>query len=260
MAGKTRPGFFGSDEAPASNPDDEASPRAARTIIGRALHLRPQPQPLPVASAPPGRREPTPAAVPKTAPEEVTERVNLRPRHTGKSKFPAIARLFGRWTTGGGFLSRSRMSGIDADPLTVPREAWPSRVAVFVVAALLSFCVALAVLRVRQCGTSTPPPTAATQAPAAAPAPPPAVAPEPVASPVPAEPAVPLDLGTQTSTAAVPVADAGQPERPKTRHRSAASGHSATSGATGRSRTQSARPDPRPPGDPYRDTLLPLRM
>ena len=134
-------------------------------------------------------------SVPDAIADETTDQLPERRSHTGKSKFPAFARLFGRWTTGGGFLSRSRMSG-DADDLPrVPREAWAYRVAIFVVAALFSFLVALAVLKLRQCSESGSAPSGTIPA-SMSPAP-------PVPTPVAAAPAV---LPTPSAPPALPAA------------------------------------------------------
>jgi hypothetical protein len=283
---KTRLGFSGGSEPPPSDPKGEISPRAARTMIGHEIHLRAPPDLRPAAGVPetprqealadePGtpRQEAlagTPAtplgearaSVPETAIDEITEELPLRPSHTGKTKFPALARLFGRWTTGGSFLSRSRMSGIDGDLLNVPREAWVSRVAIFAVAGLLSFLVALAALKVHQCNTPAPPPSVTGQA-SVTPAPPlppaagatPAVLPEPPAPPGPAAAAVPPPAAT------VPVAPIAPPTvvAPKTNQRPV---RRAAPSSTGKSRSQGTSPDPLnpPPGAANRDGLLPLTM
>ena len=260
----TRPGFSGGDEPPPPNPEEDPSPRAARTVIGREIHLRARPDPLPKASLPASPQAPT--GVPETLIEETTEEIPRRPSHSGKSKLPALARLFGRWTTGGGFLARSRLSRVDDDLLNVPRDPWAFRVAMFVVAALLSFLVALAVLKVHQCGTSVVSPSATAQASVSAiPATPTAAS---AAPPVlPAAPAPqPLAAASQPSAATAPAARAAQPPavRPRTTHRpaKAAGGFSARAapGATGKLRTQPTRPGPLKREDPYRDALLPLNL
>lgn len=192
---KTRPGFFAGGEPPASKPDEQPSPRAARTVIGHEIHLRTPLVPRPEAKAPPAPRMETP--VPEAITDETTEKLSARPGHTGKSKLPAFARLFGRWTTGGGFLSRSRMFG-DADDLPrVARDPWVSRVAIFVLAALFSFLVALAVLKLHQCSESGSAPSGTVPA-SMSPAP-------PVPTPVAAAPAV---LPTPSAPPALPAAAA----------------------------------------------------
>ena len=245
---KTRPGFSGGDEIPPSKTEGEASPRLARTIIGRALHLRPPPKPLAAATARPSQREAAIAGVPEPVTDEVTEKVDPRPGHSGKSKFPAFARIFGRWTTGGGFLSRSRMSRLADDPLDVPRETWVSRVVIFVVAAILSFLVVLLVLKIHRCGPAVSPP-AAKQA---------LVSPDPPTPSAGAAPTVVLAPAARPDQpaaaplpppAAAPVVGAGQPPavRRKTAHRPSA---------------QPARSDARTPrrADSYPETLMPLQL
>jgi hypothetical protein len=278
---KTRPGFSGGDEPPPSDPEADASPRPARTMIGHEIHLRAPSDPGPAAGVPPIPREevlarvpPTPreearASVPEAVTDETTEELPLRPSHTGKTRFPALARLFGRWTTGGGFLSRSRMSGTDDEPLNVPREAWASRVAIFAVAGLVSFLVALAVLKVHHCRTSAPGPSAAGQV-SVPPAPPAPAADRaaPAVLPVPSVPAGPPAAASQPSAATAPVVPIAQPVAvfPKTTRRLAkrASGSSARAApdASGRLRTPSTRPDPLvpPAGATNKDGLLPLGM
>ena len=175
---KTILGFSGNQEPPATNPEEGLPPRAARTVIGRPAQPIPGVVPLPEASIPSTPSDEAPVGVPVAVTDEVTEQVSPQAIHTGKSRFPAMARLFGRWTTQGGFLSRSRMTGSDQDLLEVPRHVWPSRVAVFVVASLFSFLVALAVLKMHQCSGSFAKPPAALPA-----APPPAASPTPTPAP-----------------------------------------------------------------------------
>jgi hypothetical protein len=150
---KTRFGFSGANEPLPLEGDAPDASRAARTIMGHETH-----RPGQAAASPPTPKveiraaDPsleTKSAVPEPVlREEVTERVLDRHRHTGKSKFPAIARLLGRWTTGGGFLSRSRILSSDEALPQLPRNVWPSRIIIFLGAALLSFLIALAVMKV----------------------------------------------------------------------------------------------------------------
>lgn len=148
---KTRFGFSGADEPSPLTGDAPDAPRAARTIIGHETHrpgeaVAPQHPPKVEVQAPPAP-EPKSGVPEAVVREEATERLSDR-RHTGKSRFPAIARLLGRWTTGGGFLSRSRMFSSDESLPQLPRNVWPSRIAIFLGAALLSFLIALAVMKV----------------------------------------------------------------------------------------------------------------
>jgi hypothetical protein len=170
MAGsKTRPGFSGGDEPPPSNPEEALSPHAARTMIGRAIHLRVPADSWPAPGVPPSPREETPAEAPEIVTNAMTEKLPARPSHSGKTKFPAFARLFGRWTTGGGFHSRSELSADDSDLPNVPREIWASRVAIFALAAFFSFLAALAALKLHRCSPSVSRPSATAAAPAAPP-------------------------------------------------------------------------------------------
>jgi hypothetical protein len=199
--------------------------------------------------------------------DETTEEIPRRPSHSGKSKFPALARLFGRWTTGGGFRARSGMSRVDDDLLNVPRDPLVSRVAMFVVAALLSFLVALAVLKVHRCSTSVVPSSVATQVSVspAFPTPPVARAASPVL-PAPPARADPLAVATRTPDIAVPAARVAQAPavRPKTTRRSAQTvgGLSARAapGVTGKLHPQPARSARPKREDPHADALLPLAL
>lgn len=268
---KTRLGFSGGDEPPPSDSEGEASPRAARTMIGHDIHLRAPLNLRPAGSAPLTPRQGTPARVPETPRQEAlggvpeaitddtTEELPARPSHSGKTKFPALARLFGRWTTGGRFLSRSRMSGSDDDFSDVPREAWVSRAGVFLLAAVFSFLVALAVLKLHRCSTAASGPSVPTQVSAtSAPYVPPAagVAPEVLPTPSPAP-----GPSAAAPVAAISVASAAQFQGvgPTISHRPA---RRAGSDATGKPGSK-PRPHDRvtsPTGKMARDALLPLNM
>jgi hypothetical protein len=265
---KTRPGFSGGDEPPPSNPEEALSPRATRTVMGHAIHLHVPADPGPAVRVTSSPREEAPADVPESVTDETTEELPPRPRHSGKSNFPAFARLFGRWTTGGGFRLRSRMSSANDDPLDVPREAWVSRGAIFVLAALLSFLVALAILKLYGGGSSVSRPSAATPASAtpALPTPPSASAasadePAPAAREDP--PAAVLPAATD------PAAPSARPRgvRPHATHRPAKrAGSSSARVVPGATLKLPAHPSrtPHPPTPAARntdaDSLLPLRM
>jgi hypothetical protein len=265
---KTRPGFSGGDEPPPSNPEEALSPRATRTVMGHAIHLHVPADPGPAARVPSSPREEAPAGVPETVTDETTEEFPPRSRHSGKTKLPAFARLFGRWTTGGGFRLRSRMSGADDDTLNVPREVWVSRLAIFVLAALLSFLVALAILKLHGGGSSVSRPSAATQAPATSDLPtPPSAGTASADEPAPAAredpPATVLPAATD------PVAPSARPPgvRPQATHRPAKrAGSSSARAVPGATLKLPAHPSrtPHPPTPAARDTdadsLLPLRM
>jgi hypothetical protein len=263
---KTRPGFFSGGEPPASKPDEEPSPRATRTVIGHEIHLRTPLVPRPVSETPPPPRQETSGGVHEPITDETTEELPARPSHTGKSRFPALARLFGRWTTGGGFLSRSHMSREAGDLPRVPREAWVSRVAIFVMAALISFMVALAVLKVHQCSEPGSPPSSTTRA-SMSPAPPapPAASVEPAVLPASSAPPGPLVAASHPPVATTFAASLAQPPavRPKAAHRPTRMGGSPsvrTAGATGKLRTQRTHFEPRMPSTKDTDALLPIQM
>jgi hypothetical protein len=198
---KTRPGFFAGGEPPASKPDEDPSPRAARTVIGHEMHLRTPLAPRPAAQAAP---LPVETSVPEPITDETTDQLPPRPSHTGKSKFPAFARLLGRWTTGGGFLSRSGMFGGTDDLPRVPRDPWVSRVAIFMVAALFSFLVALAVLKLHRCSEPGSPPLGTTPT-STTPAPPAPTTAEAAPAPPPPPPAPP-SLPSAAAASDVPFA------------------------------------------------------
>jgi hypothetical protein len=259
MAGsKTRPGFSGGDEPPPSNPEEALSPHAARTMIGRAIHLRVPADSWPAPGVPPSQREETPAEAPEIVTNAMTEKLPARPSHSGKTKFPAFARLFGRWTTGGGFHSRSELSADDSDLPNVPREIWASRVAIFALAAFFSFLAALAALKLHRCSPSVSRPSATAAAPAA---PPPASA-APAVLPVPAArtelPApVPPPAGAPVAPAATP-AGAGRQTTDRSAMRAGSSSTRTAPGATGKPRTPPARPDPTKSSKGTADFLLPF--
>ena len=261
---KTRLGFFGGDEPPPSDPEGVSSQHAARTVIGHDIHLRPPPARPPLSGTPPTSREEPLPAVPETVTDETTEELPPRPSHTGKTKFPAFARLFGRWTTGGGFLERSRTSGDNADLPHVPREAWVSRLAIFVVAGFASFLLALAVLKLHQCSTSSSRPAAVGQASVpSTPSAPPAASAVPAVLPAPSAPPAPLAAASQPPAAATAPIAQHLVVRPNARHgEKAASGSSARAapGATGKPRAQPLRPAhlTPTPGAAGKDVLLPL--
>jgi len=252
---KTKPGFFAGGEPPASKPEEDTSPRAARTVIGHEMHLR-TPLPLgPAAEAPP---PPAETSVPEPITDETTDQLPPRPSHTGKSKFPAFARLLGRWTTGGGFLSRSGMFGGADDLPRVPRDPWLSRVAIFVVAALFSFLAALAVLKLHQCSKTGSPPSGTTPV-STSPAPqtPTPAQAAPAAPPAPsAPPGLPSAAVASDSAIAQPVAARPKAtQRPTTR----AISPSVRTAPSALGNFHGQRAQPGPPTPPA-DSLMPLGM
>ena len=243
-------------------------------MIGHDIHLGAPPDLRPAAGVPPTPCEEAPARVPETRRQEAmggvpevitddtTEELPVRPSHSGKSKLPAIARLFGRWTTGGRFLSRSRMSGSDDDFSDVPREAWVSRAGIFVLAALFSFLVALAVLKLHRCSTTASRPAATTQV-SATPGPqaPSAASAAPAALPAPSAPPSPPAAASHPPATTGPIEPKPQPQgaRPNTTHRRA---RRAAPGASRKLGSQPTQPDRLTPatGQIGRDALLPLRI
>ena len=149
---KTRFGFSGAGEPLPLSGGAPDAPRAARTVFGHEAHL-PGRASTPRFGVPAATRAAEPrSGVPETVSHgDSTEKVTGHRTHSGKSKFPAIARMLGRWTTGGGFLARSRPHSGQALP-GVSRGVWLSRIAILVGAALLSFLIALAVMKAGRLG------------------------------------------------------------------------------------------------------------
>jgi hypothetical protein len=231
-------------------------------MLGRAIHLRVPADSWPAPGVPPSPREETPAEVPEIVTDAMTEELPARPSHSGKTKFPAFARLFGRWTTGGGFHSRSELSADDDDLPNVPREMWASRVAIFALAAFLSFLAALAALKLHRCSQSVSRPSATASAPAASP--PEAASTTPAVMPaVPAHAALPV-AASRPPLAAAPVAPtaspagAGRQTTDRSAMRAGTSSIRATPGAAGKPRTPPTRPDPTKSSKGTADFLLPF--
>jgi hypothetical protein len=263
MAGsKTRPGFSGGDEPPPSTAEEALSPRAARTVFGRAIHLRVPADSWPAPEAPPSPPEEAPADAPAMATDEIAEEAPARPSHSGKTKFPAFARLFGRWTTGGGFRSRGNPSPDDDDLPNVPREIWASRVAIFALAAFFSFLAALAALKLHQCSQSVLRPSATVTAPAAplpaAASTAPAVLPAPAVRAEPPAPASPPPLAAAPVAPTAAPAGAGRQTTDRPAMRAGSSSTRAAPGATGKPRTPPTRPDPTKSNEGSADFLLPF--
>jgi len=175
MAGsKTRFGFFGDGNG--EEPPDSGERGAARTIIGRDLHLQQPPDgfpapvspssPTPFPAAPfrvtPIQRAPTPSArVYAPMPEEITESVPAGRRQTPRQS--RFARFLGRWTNSGRFVSRSQfgnsgqMDGFDDEDLEVPRDSTGRNVLLVLAIALVTFLITFAIVKVRQHYTSQEP-------------------------------------------------------------------------------------------------------
>jgi hypothetical protein len=159
MAGsKTRFGFF----TDGGEPPKEDELRAARTVIGRDLHLQipagfvlPKlpiaPTPLPRAPLP---QAPVPQAAPIAfMPEDITEQIPTRRGHRPHQS--RIARFLGRWTKSGRFEAQGPADDLDDDHLKVPRDTTGRNVLLFFIVALLTFLVTIALVKLRQRYAST---------------------------------------------------------------------------------------------------------
>jgi hypothetical protein len=161
MAGsKTRFGFF----TDGGEPPKEDELRAARTVIGRDLHLQipagfvlPKhpisPTPLPPTPLP---QAPSPHAAPVAfMPEDITEQI---PTRRGNQPHQSrIARFLGRWTKSGHFETQGPTDDFDDDNLEVPRDTTGRNVLLFLIVALLTFLVTIAIVKLRQRYASTGP-------------------------------------------------------------------------------------------------------
>jgi hypothetical protein len=125
------------------------------------------------------------------------------PSHTGKSRFPTLARLFGRWNTRGDLVPREHEEdwSPDADTMVLPRDSYLKPIIMVVAVGAISFLAVSSLLKLRNPPRPRPEPAAALEppAPAAVPSPSPAAAPSSAAAPSPAAAAVP-----SPSPAAVP--------------------------------------------------------
>jgi hypothetical protein len=116
--GRTRFGFAGSG-------GEELGPRSSPTVLGHAVHLA-TPVAGNVVDRAPARPDGDPVAPPPAAEPGPAEVPGRPPSHTGKSNFPSVARLFGRWDSDGKLvIDDPRVGGSaldDDDPLMVPRQ------------------------------------------------------------------------------------------------------------------------------------------
>jgi hypothetical protein len=187
MAGaKTRFGFSGNG----SEPPDSDEARAARTVIGREIHLpeppdlRPAGWPSPPEAPPAARAVAAPvprataaatsAGVPVSQPEEDTEELpSRRPSRLGKSR---LARFLGRWTESGKFVSEDHASDAE-DDVEIPRDSLGRNILLVLAVAVVAFSLTFLLVKLRQHFARASTPTAApVQAPAPstpAPSPPP---------------------------------------------------------------------------------------
>ena len=211
MAGsKTRFGFLGNGD----EPPDSGDHGAARTMIGRDIHLpklppgfeapRPLDPPTPI---PPARAPVTPVlhfVVRAPMPEVITESVPVRRAYPPQKS--RLARFLGRWTTGGHFKSRSRMGAATFlddpgdDDLELPRDTAGRNVLLVLVIAALTFLVTFAIVKMRQRHAGAPPVPGMQVAKKQAAPPPLPQKPAPIAPPALVQPATPpekpLLLGT----------------------------------------------------------------
>lgn len=200
MAGtKTRFGYLGGG---GDEPPDAGDPGAARTVIGRDLHL-PQlpsgfaPAPTPKQAAPVARarmamapvvRAPIPTPMPEAVTDAIPEKREQRPPQS------RLARFLGRWTTGGHFRpSQSlRTSDLSVGEMDIPRDTAARNVLLVLAVAALTFLITFAVMRWRKPHATPPVAVPAAGARMAAPplmptrpAPPPVAVPAPAPAPSP---------------------------------------------------------------------------
>src|SRR6185436_15477190 len=99
---------------------------------------------------------------PVTQEEEfVPEKTDSLRGRSGKSRFPALARLIGRWNTRGEFEPRT---DDDDDFDTIPRERLLRPLAIVVATAAISFFIVVGLLKLRD-STSVPAPVVASPPP-----------------------------------------------------------------------------------------------
>jgi hypothetical protein len=150
MAGpRTRFGFAGTD-----GPEGAPGPRSSPTLHGHAVHHGPG-QDLDRAPllARPAPESVAPSPEPVEAPA-VAEVAGRPPTHSGKSNYPSIARLYGRWDEDGKLISDeppvADPTMDDDDLLVVPRQRVFPPWMLVVIAAALSFAVMAFLLHGRQ--------------------------------------------------------------------------------------------------------------
>jgi hypothetical protein len=219
MAGSTT--RFGFASGAGGDAEDEA--RAATTLYGRDLHLdRAALSSLGVpAHAPEAVEQGAAAPAAEAAAESPGDDAPALtpPEHTGKSRFPALARLFGRWNTGGDLVEHA-----DRDSLfEIPRPSYRRPLGILAVAASVGFLVVVLLIRFNHHPTPARVQAPQTQPLAAPqpPQPPPAVRPVAPAPPVAAPQAQPIAVPPAQPVAAPPEArptlKAAEPPRPAVR-------------------------------------------
>ena len=192
MAASSRSGFPGGF----SGGDGPTDVQSARTLYGHDLHLEPGSVDISPAhqERPPEPEDPRPV----TTEEEFTPPARFA-SHSGKSRFPALARLFGRWNTGGQFEANA------SDELdVVPRERILRPLAIVVATSAISFFIVVALLKLRD--NTAPEPAPAVATPAAAQ--PRAIAPAPrTVAPAPTAPTAPASAPRPVPERARPLSE-----------------------------------------------------
>jgi hypothetical protein len=212
---KTRFGFSGG-----SDPPDPEETRAATTVLGHDIHLQlpegvPPPRfpvaatPVPPPTDPPMPLTPPPAWAPPVRPTEpVMDMQDTNPRRQSRRPQESrFARVLGRWTKSGRFLSRSRMEMEANQHANIPRDTTGRNVLIVLLVAFFTFIVTLSVVKLRQRFAMHPiPPTNPASAPRDPPRRPAAPAAAPTASVLDVQPAA---LASPPSTAPLPAAAKG---------------------------------------------------
>jgi hypothetical protein len=222
------------------------------------------PAPIPPRIIEPARIDDPPKESTKRLPVAITEEMDqversTMPQHSGKSNFPTIAKVFGRWTTGGGFKRQSQLDAQDDEGLVPPKDPMIRNVALLVIVAVLSFSLVMFLLRLPACqddyGKISVPPQAAQVAPPASPVgKPEPPRPAPVRTAPPPSPSA-SDIATVKASlrppaqAAVPKPEAPKPAAP-------ARAKKPTTPTPTRQPAGYGRPDPHDRGD----DLMPMRL
>ena len=156
MAGtKTRFGYLGNG---GDEPPETGDAGAARTIIGRDIHLPKIPSELVPSPLPPSPSRPVHEAAPPLArghvvaprTEAVTAAIPEKQIHPPEpSRF---ARFLGRWTTGGHFRSSDTAvkSELSDDDLKLPRETAARNLLLVLAIAALTFLITFAIMKWRE--------------------------------------------------------------------------------------------------------------
>jgi len=207
--------------------------------------------PIPAEDPP---KEPT-----KRLPVAITEEMDqversTRPQHSGKSNFPTIAKVFGRWTTGGGFNRQSQLDAQDEELLVPPKDPLIRNVALLVVVAVLSFSFVMFILRLPACQDDYSNITVPTQAaPPTKPAPPASQPILPPPAPV-RTPPTPSPSATDIATVKASLRPPAQVAAPKPAPPAPVKQRSA------RTPQRQVPKVSKPVSDSHADDLMPMRM